>query len=151
MAVITHVLVQLSVIVVWTRAQAPGDGANLCLSAQLAKAPYPPQFPKNVVPLMDSYDYLSLLTLPPPGMDTWKAVDVDGDNHYVSSRVSVHACACACARILAHCFFFLHSVVCLYAVGSSWQQDLPTNTSIVRFLIWETKQLDGHAAHQYHD
>ena len=106
MAVITHVLVQLSVIVVWTRAQAPGDGANLCLSAQLAKAPYPSQFPKNVVPLMDSYDYLSLLTLPPPGMDTWKVVDVDGDNHYVSSRVSVHAYACACARILAHCFFF---------------------------------------------
>ncbi|KAL5491927.1 hypothetical protein EMCRGX_G017303 [Ephydatia muelleri] len=118
MAVITHVLVQLSVIVVWTRAQAPGDGANLCLSAQLAKAPYPPQFPKNVVPLMDSYDYLSLLTLPPPGMDTWKVVDVDGDNHYWAQVGNK-----TCRQTPASCAFS-------YGKQNNWMVTQHINTTI---------------------
>ena len=90
-----YMLVQLSVSIVLTTAQAPGDGANLCLSAQFAKDPYPPQFATNVVPLMDSYDYQTLLTSPPPGMGTWRGVNVDGDSHYVSSRRTLE-CVPAC-------------------------------------------------------
>ena len=79
--VTTNLLVQLSLLIA-AQAQAPGDGATFCLAE--GKTAYPSGFNKNVIPLMDSYDYLSLITPSLPGTDTWMGVDADGDGHYVS-------------------------------------------------------------------
>ena len=101
-------LLQMSLVIAWVKAQAPRDGANVCSSPPLDRISYPPQFPVNVVPLMDSYDYVTLLMVPPPGMGTWKGVDADGDGHYVSVRL-----------IGAHSAF--HYSQLYIAVESSWR------------------------------
>ena len=59
-------------------AQAPGDGAATCQMEPFIKTP----FTSNIVPLMNSYDYVQLLSSPTPG--TWNSLDVDGDGHTVS-------------------------------------------------------------------
>nr|BAA81719.3 protein tyrosine kinase [Ephydatia fluviatilis] len=54
------------------QAQAPEDGSDTCRNPPFTKPP----FPSNIVPLLDSYDYLGLLGT----MGTWKTQDVDGDS-----------------------------------------------------------------------
>ena len=58
------------------QAQAPEDGSDTCRNPPFTKSP----FPSNIVPLLDSYDYLGLLG----AMRTWNTLDVDGDSRTVS-------------------------------------------------------------------
>ena len=52
-------------------AQAPGDGTSICQNSP---------FPSNIVPLMDSYDYVDLIAMG----GRWSTLDVDGDTRTVS-------------------------------------------------------------------
>ena len=67
--------IQIAILFAWVKAQAPGDGTAICQMAPFIKTP----FSSNIVPLMDSYDYVQLL---PQG--TWSSLDVDGDGYTVS-------------------------------------------------------------------
>ena len=64
----------------WT--QAPGDGSSYCLQETFDGVPNPffiakPPYEKNIWPLMDSRDYMSLLL----GQESvWKQVDEDTNN-----------------------------------------------------------------------
>ena len=58
-------------------AQAPGDGSSICQNSQaFIQSP----FPSNIVPLMDSYDYVDLIAMG----GRWSTLDVDGDTRTVS-------------------------------------------------------------------
>ena len=70
--------IQIALLFAWVKAQAPGDGAPTCQMAPFIKTP----FTSNIVPLMDSYDYVQLLSS--PSLGTWNSLDVDGDGNTVS-------------------------------------------------------------------
>ena len=55
-------------------AQAPGDGEQFC--ANLSKVD-PPLYPANAIILMDSYNYINLLTPVMPLASIWQQVDND--------------------------------------------------------------------------
>ena len=65
-------------------AQAPGDGSTICQSSTFAKPP----FANNIVPLMDSFDYLKLLGSA-AAAPTWSSLDVDGDTRTVCVPLEV--------------------------------------------------------------
>jgi len=69
--------------------QAPGDGDSFC--TQLSEAVTPPAYPPNVVPLMDSYHYLNLLSPVPSYPSTWQQVDEDNipDSYGGATEVSL--------------------------------------------------------------
>ena len=73
------------------QAQAPGDGSPTCQNAPFTKPPYP----SNIVPLMDSYDYLEL-TVAMGG--PWNTLDVDGDTRTVSALTVVRYFIGHCRR-----------------------------------------------------
>ena len=96
----TCVQIVLSTLV---NAQAPGDGSTICQSATFAKTP----FANNIVPLMDSFDYLKLLGSA-AAAPTWSSLDVDGDTRTVSVPLEV--------LVLCLTFFLL----VLITVVSEW-------------------------------
>ena len=57
--------------------QSPGDGSSICQNEPFIKPPYP----SNIVPLMDSYDYVDLRA---SEGGPWNTMDVDGDTQTVS-------------------------------------------------------------------
>ena len=63
-------------------ARAPGDGDSRCLNSTLSRPP----LPSNAAILMDSFDYLTLLSNEPGA--AWQQVDLDSIN-IASSLTSV--------------------------------------------------------------
>ena len=67
-------------------AQAPGDGEQFC--ADLSKVD-PPLYPANAIILMDSYNYINLLTPGMPLDSIWQQVDNDNTTADDDSPISV--------------------------------------------------------------
>ena len=55
-------------------AQAPGDGKQFCADLHMVEQPL---YPANAIILMDSYNYISLLTPVMPLDSIWQQVDND--------------------------------------------------------------------------
>ena len=67
-----NTLVVILACINFSSTQSPGDGSSICQNPPFTKAP----FPSNIVPLMDSYDYVDLTAaLGGP----WSTLDIDGD------------------------------------------------------------------------
>ena len=76
----------LGVVLSRVTAQAPGDGKQFCADLSMVD---PPLYPANAIILMDSYNYIYLLT-PDMTLDSiWQQVDNDNSTADDDSPISV--------------------------------------------------------------
>ena len=82
------IIISVESVISVTGARAPGDADRLCtviLPSTGGVEPAPP--PANARVLMDSHDYILLLT--GAGGGVWQQVDLDGDDHGRGTEVSM--------------------------------------------------------------
>ena len=82
-------VVFLGVVLSRATAQAPGDGEQFCADLSMVD---PPLYPANAIILMDSYNYINLLTPVMPLDSIWQQVDNDNatgddDSPFIVSEV----------------------------------------------------------------
>eukprot|EP00731_Ephydatia_muelleri_P014460 Em0008g180a len=77
MTSVINTLVVILACINFSSTQSPGDGSSECQNPPFTKTP----FPSNIVPLMDSYDYIEL-TAAMGG--PWNTLNIDGDTNAVN-------------------------------------------------------------------